>query len=260
MKRKTRWAGYVLIILAWVLIVVYNENHYSEDSFITDQWFQIGLWLFTMYWVGLWSWEKLQSKAKQCIWPGGKCNIDTAKFIDFEAYKDKDTGKLMYEKHVGIKVNSWFAPGVYHHEGGKEQGYLIVPERAIIHYQNHIALNISDMEWFVGYDKHLELPKHMREKLIQHCIEVYGTWEDDWKIGWGLIPYHKTIKGEIAGALDFKNSLKALHRRVAELEMENKAWRKKYIKVMKIDKDEVRPIPAPAWKKEEEEEKKEKKD
>ena len=77
MKRKTRWLMYGLILLGWCVLQYFNTHHYSEDSWITDQWLIWGLFLIIIFLAGFYQLERLKAKAIKLIWLGGSCTIDT---------------------------------------------------------------------------------------------------------------------------------------------------------------------------------------
>jgi hypothetical protein len=199
--------------------------------------------------------ERLKSKSIKLIWPGGSCTIDTGNpFCRLPAIHDEKTGLIVVPEYWVYAINGWIAPKIYDWPGGEEDGYIMVPKTLVINFGSQIALNVSDMEFFMGEDRHRELPREQYHLLYRHCIDKGHGWDYDRKVGWGFIPYHTAVLPiDIEALGNAKLREKQSNRKESYLEEEIEGYREKFSASLMLQTQEKGAVVkkmAPGWQKE----------
>jgi len=189
-NRKTRNFGYIILFIVWVVVQHFSEAHYGEDCWVTDQWLIMGGVLYLVTITGAYQLERQKAICIKIIWPGGSSTIDTGNpFCRIPAILDPLTGKILVPEYWVYALGGWIVPMVYPWPGGKEKGYIMLPGCLVRKYGVQVALNISDMEFYIGKDRHMRLPREQYHWLYRTCIEKKHGWSYERKVGWGTIPY-----------------------------------------------------------------------
>lgn len=259
MKKKTRYFFYILVFIGWVILQYVNKAHYGEESWVTDQWLVWGVGIILLMLISAFELERLKRKAIKLIWPGGSCTIDTGNpFCRLPPVLDEVTGKIIIPEYWVYAINGWIAPKLYHWPGGEEEGYIMVPKSLVINFGNHIALNVADMEFFMGENRHRDLPREQYHLLYRHCIDKGHGWDEDRKVGWGFIPYYGELTIDVASLGDSKRWQKLYNRKESYMEEEIEGYREKYSSALLLQAQQqgaVTKKPAKPWKEEQQSQK-----